>query len=150
MDEAFIYVSVISGLFGLIGLQLLTHNWFKKERFKLEAYNMKKQNDLQLKKMAKDMGISYGKSNIPEPIQSSNPISSLLPEIVKNLEPEQISALADRFMPQGEDGGGSDSGFNIDSILEYAAKNPEVAKAFLGGLTGGKKTQGADTGSQVF
>lgn len=61
MDEALIWVSIISGLFGIVGLELLTHNWFRKERFKIEAYNLKKQNDLQLKKMAKELGLDTGK-----------------------------------------------------------------------------------------
>jgi len=142
MDESLIYVSIISGIFGLIGLQLITHNWFRKERFKFEVYNLKKQNDLQLKKMAKDLGIGkYAPQEVVmEEKQPSNLISTYLPEIIKNLEPDQLAALADRFIPQGEDSGGG--GLDLDGILEYAAKNPEVAKAFLGGVVGGKKVQG--------
>ena len=146
MDDSIIWVTIISGLFGIFGLELLTHNWFRKERFKFEVYNLKKQNDLQLKKMAKELGI--GKYAPPEVImeekQPSNILSQYLPEIIKNLEPDQLAALADRFIPEKEESGG---GFDLDSILEYAAKNPEVAKAFLGGVVGGKK--GQDGASQV-
>lgn len=134
MDESFIWVSVISGLFGLVGLELLTHNWFRKERFKLEAYNMKKQNELQLKKMAKELGLTMGKSSVPEPIQSNNMISQFLPEIIKNLEPEQLSALADRFIPENEEGGGS-----TDGLIDWALKNPDVLKGIVQGFSGAKK-----------
>jgi hypothetical protein len=146
MDETLIYVSIISGLFMIAGLEVMTHNWFRKERFKFETYNLKKQNDLQLKKMAKELGI--GKYAPQEPIieekQSGNILSQYLPEIIKNLEPDQLAALADRFIPEREESGG---GFDLDSILEYAAKNPEIAKSFLEGVTGGKKR--AEYNSQV-
>ena len=141
MDDSIIWVTIISGLFGIFGLELLTHNWFRKERFKFEVYNLKKQNDLQLKKMAKELGIGkYAPQEvIMEEKQPSNILSQYLPEIIKNLEPDQLAALADRFIPEKDEGGSSS--FDLDSILEYAAKNPEVAKAFLGGVVGGKKGQ---------
>jgi hypothetical protein len=138
MDETLIYVSIISGLFMIAGLEVMTHNWFRKERFKFETYNLKKQNDLKLKKMAKELGI--GKYAPQEPIleekQAGNILSQYLPEIIKNLEPDQLAALADRFLPESEE---RTEGGMLDGILKYAAENPEIAKSFLEGVTGGKK-----------
>lgn len=150
MDEAFIWVSVISGLFGILGLQLLTHNWFRKERFKLEAYNLKKQNDLQLRKMARDLGLDLKKppqsiEQAPLSDQKPNLLAEILPSLVKNLDGEQISALAERFLPaaaEQESGGGIG-----DLIGDFITENPEMVKSFLGGLKGG--AQKTENTSQV-
>jgi len=101
---------------------------------------MKKQNELQLKKMAKELGLTMGKNTVPEPIQSNNLISTFLPEIIKNLEPEQLSALADKFIPEAEEGGGSS-----DGLIDFALKNPEILKGIVQGFTGAKK-ENADSG----
>jgi len=144
MDEVFIYVTVISSLFGILGLLIINFFWFKKQTFKVKLDFLKKKNDLEFKKLAKELGLPTGKNQQTQTYateeKSENPLSALIPEIVKNLDAEQIGALADRFLPSSDDGGGV-GGFDIDTILKYAAENPEVAKAFLGGLTGGKKTQ---------
>ena len=150
MDEAFIWVSVISGLFGIAGLQLLTHNWFRKERFKLETYNLKKQNDLQLRKMARDLGLDLKKppqsiEHAPLSDQKPNLLAEILPSLVKNLDGEQISALAERFLPaaaEQESGGGIG-----DLIGDFITENPEMVKSFLGGLKGG--AQKTENSSQV-
>jgi len=52
MDEALIYCTIIGGIFGLLSLQLMSRNWFKKERFKFEVLSLKKRQDLELKKLA--------------------------------------------------------------------------------------------------
>lgn len=134
MDEAFIWVSVISGIFGLLGLELLSHNWFKKERFKFEVFNLKKQNDLQLKKMARDMGLS----STPPPHRSTaagDNIGSLL-EMAKGLSPDMLGTLADII--QGRLGGGEgDEGpvpEGMEGLLDFAMKNPDIVKSFLGGM----------------
>lgn len=139
MDEAFIWVSVISGIFGLIGLELISHNWFKKERFKFEVFNLKKQNDLQLKKMARDMGLQ---STPPKGTTSPNSdnIGGLL-DLAKGLPPESLGAIADII--QGRLGGGEgEDGLvpeGMDGLLDFAMKNPDIVKSFLGGMNKGQE-----------
>lgn len=147
MDEAIIWVSIISGLFGILGLELLTHNWFRKERFKLEAYNMKKQNDLQLKKMARDMGIDMKKPPVEAPVSHVTPdLLTTLAPILKNLPPESIPDLIDRFLPAPDDEGGGGGGL-ADQIGDFIANNPEIVQGFLKGVKGGASQE--STTSQV-
>jgi hypothetical protein len=155
MDEAFIWVSVISGLFGILGLELLTHNWFRKERFKVETYNLKKQNELQLRKMARDMGLDT-KKGVSPPLEtpfSSNSqglLGQLAPfaPLLKNLDGEQISALIDRFIPQAEEEEVGSGGGIGDMLGEFVQNNPEIVQSFLGGLKSGTQKQGGNN-SQV-
>lgn len=138
MDEAFIYVAVISGLFTLAAISLMNVNWFKRERFKFETSNLKKQNDLQLKKMARDLGIS--KSLPPQPQPSGN-VGGLL-DLAKGLSTDQLGAIADIIRGNEEtEGGGGIEG--IDDLIAFATKNPEIVKSFLSGAKGGS---GGDTG----
>lgn len=146
MDEAFIVVSIISGLFGLIGLELLSHNWFKKERFKIQAMNLKKQNDLQIKKMARDLGLNLSNKAVP----ASN-TGSLL-DLAKGLNPEQISGIVAALT--GNNGGSSsheeeefeeeDSGIN--NLIEFARKNPEMVKGFLSKAIPNQEGEGGQDG----
>jgi hypothetical protein len=139
MDEAFIWVSVISGIFGLLGLELISHNWFKKERFKFEVFNLKKQNDLQLKKMARDMGLS----STPPPHRSTaagDNIGGLL-EMARGLSPDALGAISDII--QGRLGGGEGDGEvvpeGMEGLIDFAVKNPDIVKSFVGGLNKGKE-----------
>jgi hypothetical protein len=132
MDEAFIVVSIISGIFGLIGLELLSHNWFKKERFKLQVFNLKKQNDLQIKKMTRDLGLNTSNKAITPAISTG----SIL-DLAKGLNPEQISGIIAALTgnnggsssPQEYEEGEDDNGIN--NLIEFARKNPEMVKGFL-------------------
>jgi len=147
MDEAFIWVSVISGIFGLLGLELISHNWFKKERFKFETFNLKKQNDLQLKKMARDMGLQSTSSSQKAVQPAGDNIGGLL-EIAKNLPPESLGAIADII--QGRLGGGEGEGQvmpeGLDGLLDFAMKNPDIVKGFTQGLTKGREGGGEESG----
>ena len=138
MDEAFIWVSIISGVFGLVGLELLSHNWFKKERFKFEVFNLKKQNDLQLKKMAKDMGLSSTPPHKSTAVGDN--IGSLL-EMAKGLSPDTLGSIADII--QGRLGGGEGEDGPVpegmEGLIDFAVKNPDIVKSFMGGLN---KNQG--------
>jgi hypothetical protein len=144
MDEAFIIVSIISGLFGILGLELISHNWFKKERFKFEVSSLKKRQDLELKKMSRDMGLSSTPSlkNLAAP----DNVGSLL-NIAKNLSPDALGQIADII--QGRIGGGEGEGEllpeGLDGLLEFATKNPDIVKGFLTGLNKGKEG-GSDGG----
>ena len=132
MDEALIVVSVISGIFGLLALELMSHNWFKKERFKFETFNLKKQNDLQLKKMARDMGLDTGKTSSKSSHTAGADVGGLL-EIAKSLNPDQLGVIAD--IMQGRLAGGEGEGEllpeGIVGLVEFAVKNPDIVKGFL-------------------
>ena len=140
MDEAFVVVSVISGIFGLIGLLLLDRNWFRRERFKFEQDTLKKQNTLQFKKMARDLGLDSKAS----PYRNSAPSSPLanipaLLEIAKSLNPDQLGTIADMLTGAGgsEEAEGDLGG--MEGLIDFATKNPDVVKSFLSGLTKGKE-----------
>jgi hypothetical protein len=144
MDEAFVLVSVISGIFGLIGLELISHNWFKKERFKFEVFNLKKRQDLELKKMARDMGLT----STPPPHTKSTAafgdnIGGLL-DLAKGLPPESLGAIADII--QGRLGGGEGEGEivpeGMEGLIDFAVKNPDIVKSFMGGMNKGKEGGG--------
>lgn len=117
----------------MIGLQLLTHNWFKKEKFKFEVSQLKKQNDLQLKKMARDLGIT-STLKTPPPIASTGNILDL----AKNLNPDQIAGIISA-LTGGNVGGSSplqedledEDEMGISNLIEFARKNPEIVKGFM-------------------
>lgn len=146
MDEAFIWVSVISGIFGLLGLELISHNWFKKERFKFEVFNLKKQNDLQLKKMARDMGLSSTPSHTKSTAVGDN-LGGLL-DLAKGLPPESLGAIAEII--QGRLGGGEGEGSpmpeGLDGLVDFAVKNPDIIKGFMDGMKQGKGGEAAAGG----
>jgi hypothetical protein len=140
MDEAFVLVSIISGIFGLIGLELISHNWFKKERFKFEVFNLKKRQDLELKKMARDMGLSSTPPPHTKSTAAGDNISSLL-DMAKGLSPEALSSIADII--QGRLGGGEGEGEivpeGMEGLIDFAVKNPDIVKSFMGGMSKGKE-----------
>jgi hypothetical protein len=145
MDESFIIVSIISGIFGILGLELISHNWFKKERFKFEVLSLKKRQDLELKKMARDMGLSGTSSSHKTGTAAGDNIGSLL-DLAKGLPPESLGAIADII--QGRLGGGEGEGQlmpeGLDGLIDFAMKNPGIVKGFTQGLTKGK--EGGDDG----
>ena len=154
MDESFIVVSIISGLFGILGLQLLTHNWFKKERFKLEAHNLKKENDIRLKKLARDLGLDTKQGGGP-PAALGGDIGGLL-GLAKNLSKDQIADIID-IVAGGGGGGGEEPGDEaqgdvvnslIDGFMQTDTGKNLVNKVIQGGLKGVAQGQ-QETGSQV-
>lgn len=147
MDEAIIWVSIISGVFGLIGLELMSHNWFKKKRFEFEVYNLKKQQDLQLKKMAKELGLSSSPQTNKNSLTAGDGVGSLL-DMAKSLSPDQLGVIADVI--QGRLGGGEGEGSpmpeGLDGLVDFAVKNPDIIKGFMDGMKQGKGGEAAAGG----
>ena len=148
MDEAFIFVSVISGVFGIVGLLILDRNWFRRENFKMQANFTKQEYSLRMKKMAKDLGLASSSQKSSSNIESSSPLQTIgsLAPLLKSLAPEQISdlvgVLTGKPAPEGasdEEGPESPLG-GIDGLLEFATKNPQLVQGFLDGLS--KKGEG--------
>jgi len=149
MDQptAFVVCTIIGSLFMLLSLEVMSHNWFKKERFKFEVSNLKKQNDLQLKKMAREMGLSVPGGTPHATSTAGGGVGNLL-ELAKGLDPEQIGAIADIL--QGRLGGGEGEGQlvpeGIDGLVDFITKNPDIVQGFLSkakeGLPEGKSNDG--------
>ena len=136
MDEAFIVVSVISGVFGILGLLILDRNWFRREHFKFEMGVEKQKADLNFKKMRKDLGLDV-KGPAFQPTAPTSLLGNAAPllELAKNLNPDQLGMIVDLLgggggreeEPEGLPGG-------IDGLLEFAAKNPDLVQGFLKGM----------------
>jgi len=149
IDGSLVILGLMTSIFTLVGIEMINHNWFKREKFKFNMSIEKKEVDMKLKKMARELGldkkaISPIEQALPNPSASTmDTIKSLLPLAAK-LAPEQLEALIDQFLPM--EGGGGDyeerpSG--IDSIVDFATKNPALIQGILDklGAKGGTQNQ---------
>lgn len=143
MDEAFIVVSIVSGLFTLAGISLLNHNWFKKETFKLDIFNQKKEYNLRLKKLERDLGLTKTKTSHPptETAPAPDTLSSLL-SIAKGLNPEQLTSVLEMIKGAAADG---DLPEKAEGLMGIIDEHPELVEAFLKGLGKGKDEGGGET-----
>ena len=121
MEGELIIVSIISGIFTIIGISLLNHNWFKKQEMK---YNFEKYKVRQKSK---------GKTPPRTPAPSS-PIEWI--DKLKGINPETLHTLVDTLSGEGE--GEGEAGLE-DTIINIARENPELVKKFLGGISGTQK-----------
>lgn len=144
MDEAFVVVSVISGIFGIIGLLILDRNWFRRERFKFNMDSDKKEQTLRFKKMARDLGLDVKtppfRGTAPGPLGPLSGIGSLI-ELAKGLSPEVRGELIDRFLlgRSTEESSEEETSPGLFEILkDFAVKNPDLVKGLLDGITKGK------------
>ena len=146
MDETLIVVSIITMLGSISIVEILNSNWFKRERFKLETSNIRKQNDLQIKKMARDLGLSATKT-IVEPAEKktgSGLAAAILPELIKNMDPDTLANIATNLIGGyggGEIEGAEGSEGGMDMITDFIANNPDIVKSFLGGVKNAKKEE---------
>lgn len=142
MDEALIYVSIISGLFTLAAISLLNHNWFKKELFKTQNLSIKKKNDLQLKKFAKELGLNS--SNKAPPVAGSNNILELL----NQLNPETLNAIKGLLggappLLEGETSEGEPD--TLNQVIEMA--NNPLVKTFINAASNKLKENAPEGGA---
>lgn len=142
-----VYVSIISGLFGILGLLILNLSWYRKEKFKVEMGFLKKKNDLEFKRLAQEYGLPIKKTPSGGSVSTDNPPSlpSFLPELLSKLPPDTLADLAERFLPAPDEGGG---GGITDQLMEFAQSNPEIVKSILGGIKLGAQEK-TDLSSQV-
>jgi len=123
LDGELIIVALISTLGGLGGLWIINQNWFKRQEVKYR-YQMRR---------AK-LSQKY-KTPVKEEKSTLGVIGDLAP-LLRNLDSDQIGALADRFL-----GGDIDTGAEgnaLDGLLSFAQDNPEIVNGFLKGLNSGK------------
>jgi len=108
-------ISFISGVFGLIGIQLLQHNWFKREDMKFK-FDLKR-----AKIRAKNVPIK----KTATPTGAMDWLSEL-----KKVNPDTLHELIDAF-----GGGGEGRDEDMTDILGNIVKsNPELVQKFLGNL----------------
>jgi hypothetical protein len=151
MEIDFALASLVGGITGLIGLMLLDRNWYRRENFKISRDLTKSKNQLEIQKMRKELGL--GKNAIPSPSPSSDGLNlkSLLP-ILQTLAPEQIQDIlggitgAETAESDGEGLGGLNG---IEGLIDFATKNPEIVKSFLGGVKSGAQKESSEFPSQV-
>lgn len=131
MEGELIFVSVISTIGGLIGLYMMQYNWTLRQKIKY-GYQMKRA------KLAKKL-----KTPVKEEESNLSNISGLLP-LLKNLDGDQISALADRFLDADIAEDSPMSGLS-DSLIKFATDNPEMVANIIDSVGGKKKVAKEET-----
>lgn len=136
-DGGLIAMSLIS-LAGMVLLFTLNNSmWFKKQNFKVDIFNVKAQNKLNLRKMEKDMGLTTSKASVINEAAPASPlggIDKLLP-LLKNLDSDQLGGLLEAYTGLTAEEGAE--GTMLDTLLGYAEEHPDTVKGLLDGLTAG-------------
>lgn len=148
-DTGMIVVSLIS-LAGMVLLYTLnTSTWFKKENFKIQKKAVMDENRIKIKKVERELGIT-GATKPYRETQTPLQAGGNLLDILKNLEGDQVKMLADKFLKPADDIDDYDAPprSTIDSLLDFAANNPEIAKGILDGVSGGQ--QGKQDEEKVY
>lgn len=137
MEGELIYLGFIMLIGQIILMQMWMANWFKKENFKIQKYNVMATNRLNLKKLEKDLGLKPSKAMKEEKSTVEN-IGSWV-SLLKGLDPEQIKGLADKFLGGGEEYEEEEGEDLIGTILKNVDK--DTIKSFMDGLAQGKKDE---------
>ncbi|GAG90938.1 unnamed protein product [marine sediment metagenome] len=140
MEGELIFLGFMMLIGQIILLQMWNNNWFKKENFKMQKSKILAENRIKLKKMERDLGLTASKEPREPPTMTDTVgnLAGLLP-LLKNLDGDQISALADRFLGGSEPT--TEGGDVTDMLIDYASRNPDMVEALLGGLKSGGKQQ---------
>jgi len=124
---------IILAFFMLIGqiiiMKIYESGSLKKLQFKFDLSNMKAENKIKLRKLEKDLGLSKARDIQPTEHSTISGLGSVL-NVLKGLSPDQIGELADRFL------GGeiAEEGSQLDGLINFAEKNPELVSSFIEGL----------------
>jgi len=118
MEGEILAVSFVSGIFGLIGLYMVNHNWFARrkleQKYKLDRYKLAIENkDTKYTRQA-------ARSELLQPQKAGmgSTIAALAP-ILNKLDGDQIMELKDALL-----GSGSESGSNDGSPLAFLNELP--------------------------
>ena len=128
MNEfVFLAIAVISGIFGLISIQMLQQNWYKREDLKYKF-------DVKRARMRR--------KNIPIK-QTSTPTSPTdWIDTIKKLNPDILHGLIDSVTDNKSVEGDFEESEGIEgTIMNIARNNPELVQNFLNGLQQGKTGQ---------
>lgn len=131
MAEAIIITSLISSIFGLIGIANIQKFWDHKwdKNFEFEKFKIRERN-----KAAKRN--QTFKMKHPEPKNVVNKAMDLIP-LLNRLDPEQIKKLIDTFMPKEYEYEESNTSDAIADLI--GGVDPAMIKGFLEGLSKSKK-----------
>lgn len=143
MEGELIIVSFISSIFFLVGIQLLNHNWFKKETFKVNRDFDRQSNKLKLKKLEHELGLEVTKAKTGS---GGLDLGGLL-KTFGGLDEGTQGALIDRFLGGGEEGEERPAWMEyLGPVIEGFMKS-EKGQEFLANLTrGGKSGEAGPTG----
>jgi len=121
-EYVFLAISVISGIFGLIGIQLLQQNWFKREDLKFK-YDVKR--------------ARFRSKNIPVK-KTSTPTGAMdWIAALKTVDPDVLHGLINGISGAGGEALNEEETGIEDTILNFAKSNPEMVKKFLDGIQSG-------------
>lgn len=87
----------------------------------------------------------------PEKTGKGALISAVLPELIKNMEPDTLANIATNLIG-GYGGGGEEiegGGGTGDLLSDIIANNPDLVKGFLEGFKGGQKKESDTFTGQV-
>jgi len=140
MEGELIFLGFLMLIGQIILMQMWQNGWFKKENFKIQKSLVMAENKLKMRKLEKEMGLKPSTKIVPEEQTSTlGTISTLLP-LLKNLDPDQLGDLVDRFVG-GEREEGAATGDPLNMLIDYATRNPEMLEGLLKGLGAGKNEQ---------
>ncbi len=135
MEGELIFLGFLMLIGQIILMQMWQNGWFRKENFKIQKSLVMAQNKLKMRKLEKEMGLNPSKKIVEDTAPGAvDAISGLLP-LLKNLDPDQVGALVDRFVGGSEEGGeGAPKGDPISMLMDYATRNPEMVQGLIEGL----------------
>ena len=155
MIEETLIIVLIPSIFTFLSILLLDRNWFRRERFKTDQSFIKKKNDLEFKKLARDLGLQNTKES-PAPQEKTRGAgiaAAILPELLKNMDPDTLANIATNLIGTYAGGGGEEieggGGGLGDTLMDFVKENPDIVKGFLGGLKSGTQTNKNDFTTQV-
>ena len=131
-EYGLIAVSVISGIFGLIGLQMLQQNWYKREDLKYKF-------DVKRAKLRR--------KNVPVKATSTPTSASDWLDTIKKIDPNIAHDFIDAITPTSavdgdyEEGSGEGLQGAAGSLVNFAKNNPAMVENFLKGLNDSKGSQ---------
>jgi len=115
-------VAIISGVFGLISIQLIQYNFFKKKKFDYLLTQNKKIDTLKLQQIRKEMGINK-KAPVSEYTAEPNII-----DMVQNLDMDKIKGALSMLQGNDEDIPEANPLGGIGGLIE---DNPEIVQGLL-------------------
>jgi len=144
LDDTLVILGLMSSIITLIGIELINHNWFKREIFKTSQALDRKSNDLKLKKMARELGldkkaVTPAEVTTPASTSMADTLKMLAPFLAK-LAPEQIQDMIGQFIPAAEEAPEFGTG-GIDGLMDFLSNNPAIVQGFVESLTKGRKNE---------
>jgi len=131
MDETWIVISILTIIGTVINIQLLNHNWFKRQELK-SKYKVK---EIRERTKAKLPRKTLSQENITSAPFSN--ISGLL-NLAKGLDPEQIHDIVDTLT------GSATPETSGDVLQDIITNNPELVQSFIDGFAKGKKPEAGE------